>query len=155
MFNRLFAKPSKSGLAPDLIDLQEAVVRSVAGDVTELQDGDWEDRDWVYLAVNHEVLVEEGRRSSTQAQVLAHKPGAALEDLGFRLSRTSKQHLLALREAMVAANDRTWTVVDLTVARNGEYDFNFSYDPPPRLNGDLLHSPLDGLLERYTDGRAK
>lgn len=153
MFKRLFSVGQQKAV-PDLIALQDAAVRSVVADIQDVQDGEWEDRDWVYLAVNHEVLVEEGQRSSTQAKVLARKPGAALEELGFRISRESKAHLLALRDAMAEAEGRNWTVVDLTIERSGKYDFTYSYDPPPRLNGDLLHSPLAGLLERYQTSKA-
>ena len=155
MFKRLFAGLGKSNPVPDIIALQDAAVRSIAGDVTDLQDGEWDDRHWVYLAVNHEILVEEGRRTSTQASVLAQRPGQELEDLDFRLSPTSKAHLLALRDAMADVDKKTWTIVDLVVERNGKYDFAFSYDPPPRLNGNLLHSPLSGLLERYLKDRSK
>lgn len=155
MFKRLFAGLSKSSPLPDLRALQSTLVRRIASDVTNLQDGEWEDREWLYLAVNHEVLVVEGRRSSTQAEVIARRPSAELEELGFRLSMESKAHLLALRDAMADADGRTWTVVDLTVERSGQYDFAFSYDAPPRLNGDLLHTPLTGLLERYRKAQSK
>lgn len=155
MFKRLFAGLNRSSPLPDLLALQNAAVRSMASDITNLQDGEWEDREWLYLAINHEILVEEGRRSSTQAQVIAHRTGADLEELGFRLSMESKAHLLALRDAMADVDGKTWTVVDLTAERSGKYGFAFSYDPPPRLNGDLLHSPLTGLLERYRKAQAK
>lgn len=138
-----FQKPSGPSL------LQDQAARSVVSDITDLHDGEWENRDWVYIAVNHEILVEEGRRSSTQTAVLARKPGEALEDLSFRLSMATKTRLLALRDAMAAEKGEPWTILDLTIARNGQYHFAFSYAPPPRLNGDLLHSPLKGLLERY------
>ena len=134
MFKRLFSGLNKSGPLPDLPALQNAAVRSIASEVTNLQDGEWEDREWVYLAVNHEVLVAEGRRSSTQAKVIAHRPGAELEELGVRLSMESKAHLLSLRDAMADVDGKTWTVVDLTVERSGTYDFAFGYDAPPRLS---------------------
>lgn len=155
MFKRLFSDLNKFSTLTDLPALQDAAVRSIAIDVTSLQDGEWEGREWVYLAINHEVLVEEGRRSSTQAKVIAHRPGAELEELGFRLSMESKAHLLALRDAMADVDGKTWTAVDLTVERSGTYDFAFSYDAPPRLSGDLLHSPLTGLLERYRKAQFK
>lgn len=137
----------------DLAAMQDNIVRSVIGDITNLQEGEWEDREWVYIAVNHEVLVEEGRRSSTQTSVLAQKAGAELEDLDFRLSAASKAALLSLREAMATAGQDAWTIVDLTIERNGRYDFEFGYEPPPRLGGDLLHSPLKDLLQRYLQDR--
>ncbi len=149
MFTRLFGGFGKKENPPDLTALQSVVVRSVAGDVTDLYDGEWEDRDWVYLAVNHEVLIEDGRRSSTQAIVLARKPGAELEDLSFRLSQQAKKAILDLREAMAMNGQQPWTIMDLTIERSGRFNFDFSYDPPPRINGDLLRTPLNGLLERY------
>jgi hypothetical protein len=149
MFNGLFSKFGKSQPLPDLIALQSDAVRSIVGDITDLQEGEWEDRDWVYLAINHEVLIEDGRRSSSQASVLAHRPGADLEDLDFRLSWESKGKLLALRDAMAKPGEDPWTILDLTVERSGQFNFTFGYGPPPRINGNLLHSPLSGLLERY------
>lgn len=153
LFGKLFGRGGKGQAVPDIAALQAKVVRSVVGDVTDLQDGEWEGREWVYLAINHEILVEEGRRSSSQASVLARKPGADLEDLDFRLSPATKEALLALRDAMAAEGRAAWTILDLTVDRDGRYDFAFSYDPPPRINGNLLHSPLSGLLERYLQDR--
>jgi hypothetical protein len=155
MFKRLFAGLNKVSPLPALTALQDAAVRSIAADVTNLQDGEWEDREWVYLAVNHEVLVEEGHRSSTQAAVIAGRVGAELEELGFRLSTRSKEHLLTLRDAMADADGKTWTVVDLTAERSGKYDFAFSYDAHPRLSGDLLHRPLTRLLERHRKDKSK
>lgn len=149
MFKRLFSKPGKGQPLPDLPTLQADAVRSVVGDITDLHDGKWEDREWVYIALNHEVLIEDGRRSSSQALVLARRPGGELEDLGFRLSRHSKEKLLALRDAMATGGKEPWTVLDLTIERSGQFNFTFGYGPPPRINGDLLHSPLNGLLERY------
>ncbi len=152
MFKRLFSGSGKNQPLPDLVGLQGAVVRGVVGDITRLYDGEWEGREWVYIAINHEVLVEEGRRSSTQASVLARKPGAELENLNFRLSQETKAAILALRDAMASGGKAPWTILDLTVEPSGRYDFSFSHDAPPRLNGDLLHSPLKDILERYLEG---
>lgn len=149
MFKRLLSRLGPAKPNSGIIGLQNAVTKSVAGDVTDLQDGEWGDRDWVYLAVNHEILAEEGHRSSTQAKVLAQRPGSALEEHGFRLSMATKANLLALRDAMAAADGRTWTVVDLTMERDGHFTLVFGYDRPTRLSGDLLYSPLSGLLRRY------
>lgn len=158
MFKRLMAAlrrdGSKSSDGPENIAaLQDDVVRSVAADRTDLQDHEWEDREWVHIAVNTELLVEDGRRSSTQTAVLAHKPGGELEDLDFRLSMATKAKILALRNAMSASGNAVWTIVDITIERDGVYKFSFGYGPPPRLNGDLLHAPLKGSLERYKAGR--
>lgn len=158
MFKRLMAMLRKggtksSGTAVNIVALQDDVVHSVVADRKDLQDVEWEDREWVHIAVNSELLVEDGRRSSTQTAVLAHKPGGELEDLDFRLSMATKAKLLALRDAMSANGNAVWTIVDITIERDGVYKFNFGYGPPPRLNGDLLHAPLKGTLERYKTSR--
>lgn len=153
MFKRLFSGLGRPQSGPDLAGLQDAVVRNVAGDMTDLQDGEWEAREWVYLAVNHEILPEEGLRTSTQAAVLARHAGAELERLNFRLSPATKAAILALRDAMAVSGQAPWTILDLTLDSDGHADFSFSYDAPPRLNGDLLHSPLKTLLERYRSER--
>lgn len=151
MFKRFLAGLSKSKAAPgpSIQSLQDDVVRAVAGDITNLYDGEWEGREWVHIAVNHEILVEEGQRSSTQTTVLARKAGGPLEDMQFRLSQNTKAKLLELRNAMAGVSDTHWTITDIAIERDGHYDFAFSYGPPPRIGGDLLHSPLKGALERY------
>ena len=154
MFKRLMAAlrrdRTKSSDAPSrIVALQDDIVHNVVADRTDLQDFEWEDREWVYIAVNTELLVDDGRRSSTQTAVLAFRPGGELEDLDFRLSMATKAKILALRDAMRASGNAVWTIVDITIERDGVYKFSFGYGPPPRLNGDLLHAPLKGTLERY------
>lgn len=148
MFKRLIAGFGKKPL-PAVAILQEDVVRSVVGNIRDLHDGEWEGREWVYIAVNHEMSVEDGGRSSSQSVVLVRKGELELEALGFRLSTATRQKLIALREAMCAAGQEPWSILDLTIERDGPYDFTFSYAPPPRLDGDLLHQPLKDILARY------
>ncbi|WP_343312664.1 hypothetical protein AAIB41_07385 [Brucella sp. BE17] len=154
MFKRIFTGFRKQAhgaekAEPSLTKLQTDIVRAIVADRTDLHDFDWEDRDWIYIAVNHELLVDSGARSSTQTAILAQKPGGLLEDLSFRLSMATKQKFRALQEAMQNKDKEPWTIVDITIERDGRYDFVFAYDPPPRINGDLLYSPLTGLLERF------
>ena len=154
MFKRIFSSFRKQHhdtvkAEPSLVTLQADIVRAIVADRMDLHDVEWEDRDWIYIAVNHELLVEDGARSSTQTAVLAQKPGGLLEGLSFRLNMATKQKIRSLQEAMQNGGKEPWTIVDITIERDGRYDFVFSYDPPPRINGDLLHSPLKGLLERF------
>ena len=149
MFKRLAAAFGPKTSQPNLPALQDIAAKAVAGDVMDLQDGEWEDRTWVYIAINHEISPEDGLRSSTQAAVLASRPGGQLEQLGFRLSMATKQKLLALRDAMTRPGEGPWTVLDLTMTPDGRYDFRFSHAEPPRLSGDLLHRPLANLLQHY------
>lgn len=158
MFRRLIGKGDrgapKAAIPPASTGgMQDVVIRAIVTDRIGLHDGEWEDREWVHIAVNHELLVEEGSRSSTQAIVLARKPGRTLESLSFRLGGETKQALVALRDEMRGVEKGPWTVVDITIERDGRYAFAFGYGPPPRINGDLLHMPLKGLLERYKTER--
>lgn len=154
MFKRIFSGFRKQdhgskNAEPSLAELQSDIVRAIVADRTDLHDFEWEDRDWMYIAVNHELLVEDGARSSTQTTILTRKPGELLQGLSFRLSMATKQKIRSLHDAMQHGGKEPWTIVDITIERDGRYDFVFSYDPPPRINGDLLHSPLKGLLERF------
>ena len=81
--------------------------------------------------------------------MLAYRPNEPLEAVGFRLSAETKAALVALRSEMDTAGQGRWTIADIVVDRDGTYTFSFQHDQPPRLNGDLLHRPLKGYLERY------
>lgn len=135
--------------------LQGETVREIAASVTDLMEGDWGDREWARIAANVEIDTAQGRRISAQTSAIARSPGHAFEDVDFRLSRQAKDALVALREAMRDQRG-AWNTCDVTIDRSGKYHFDFSYEPPRRLNGDLLHSPLTGHLDRYlseTSGR--
>lgn len=127
---------------------QNDAVRAVAASVTDLRDDDWGDRDWERILVNIEIETDPARRISAQTSALARRPGQPLEDLDFRLSREAKHALVALRETMADERGK-WSTCDLRIDRDGRFAFDFSYDPPRRLGGDLLHSPLEGALQRY------
>lgn len=128
--------------------IQGEAVREIAASVTDLADGEWGDREWARIAANVEIDTEQGRRISAQTSAIARSPGKAFEDVDFRLSRGAKDALLALREAMRDQRG-AWNTCDVTIDRSGKYHFDFSYEPARRLNGDLLHSPLQGHLERF------
>ena len=49
-----------------------------------------------------------------------------------------------------AASDEPLTLsLSRSIEPSGAFAFDFSYEPPRRLDGDLLYSPLDGFLDRY------
>ena len=128
---------------------QDRIALLLARDVIDISDGEWGAREWVELAVNHELDADEDLRSSTQAIVLARYPNQPLEALGFRLSAETKAALAQLRAEMDAAQQGRWTIADIVMDRGGAYTFAFRHDEPPRIKGDLLHMPLKGYLERY------
>jgi hypothetical protein len=137
-----------------VLEAQQRVAREVAACVTDLQDGSWDAREWERIAIDVEIETSGGRRISAQTSVIARRPGQPFEDLDFRLSMRAKDALIALREAM--RDDRgAWSTCRLRMDRDGRFEFDFSYEPPRRLGGDLLYSPLLGHLDRYLDETGK
>lgn len=131
-----------------VLEAQQRVVREVVACVTDLQDGSWDAREWERIAIDVEIETNGGRRISAQTSVIARRPGQPLEDLDFRLSVRAKDALVALRETM--RDDRgAWSTCRFRVDRDGRFEFDFSHEPPRRLGGDLLYSPLQGHLDRY------
>ncbi|MCJ8150758.1 hypothetical protein [Shinella sedimenti] len=63
--NHHMEKRNRHGQA--LAELQKAAVRSVAIDITNVHDGQWDDRKWVHIALNHEVLIEEAGDRAPEA----------------------------------------------------------------------------------------
>jgi hypothetical protein len=121
-----------------VLEAQQRVVPEVAACVSDLQDGSWDAREWERIAIDVEIETKGGRRISAQ-----RRPHQPLEDLDFRPSVRAKDALVALRETM--RDDRgAWSTCRLRVDRDGRFEFDFSYEPPRRLGGDLLYSPLQG-----------
>lgn len=149
MFEWLFGGRKSKAEVSDVVASQDRIAVLLARDVVDVSDGEWDEREWVELAVNHELDPTEDLRSSTQAIVLARQTNQALEALGFRLSAETKAALAQLRAQMDAAGQGRWTIADIVMDRGGVYSFSFRHDQPPRINGDLLHMPLKGYLDRY------
>lgn len=138
---------------PEIQRIQAEAVQEIAASVSDVVDGEWGDREWARIAANVEIDTAQGRRISAQTSAIARRPGKDYEDVDFRLSRRAKDALVALREAMRDQRG-AWNTCDVTIDRDGRYHFDFSYEPPRRLNGDLLHSPLQGSLQRWLDENA-
>lgn len=134
-------------------DLNQAyveTVQAVAGSVTDVMDGEWGERDWRRIVVNHESLLHaEEPEASTIAFAVAAKPGGEPEIVDFRLSRAAKNGLKRIADIMHAQKGQYWTVCDLTIERDGSYRFDFSYDPPYRLGGHTHDTRFDDYLQRY------
>ena len=88
-------------IGQDIRRIQEDIVRALAGNVTEVLEGEWEDREWVHLLVHIEIDPD-GGRSSSMTFALAHKPGQPLEDISFHFPREAKKLFNELAEACAA-----------------------------------------------------
>ena len=128
--------------------IEEGIIRAVSGNVADVMDGEWEDRQWVHLFVDLEID-QNGERRSSITFALAHKPRQPLETISFRLPRDAKRLFGELAEAMRLPGEKRWSSVQLRVERDGRYAMEFSYDPPWRLSGNLLDKRFDDYLERW------
>ncbi|MGE4323167.1 MAG: hypothetical protein AB7E60_09085 [Sphingobium sp.] len=131
--------------------IERDIVRAVAGNVTDVMDGEWEDRQWVHLFVDIEID-RDGGRSSSITFALAHKAGQPLEDVAFRLPREAKRLFGELAEAMRRPGEDRWSSAQLRVEGDGRYAFVFSYDLPWRLGGKLIDKRFEDYLDRWLDG---
>lgn len=134
----------------DLNQAYAETVQAVAASVSQVRDGEWGERDWRRIVVNHESLLHAKEPEvSTIAFAVAALPGGKPELVDFRLSRAAKDGLRRIGDIMHARNGQYWTVCDLVVERDGTYRFDFSYDPPYRLGGQVNDTRFDDYLQRW------
>lgn len=126
--------------------LQAEIVQLIAGNVHDVMEGEWGDRDWVRLFVDFEWL--EGRRSSITF-ALAHRPGEPLEKVSFRLPAEAKSKLVELAEAMTPEGQTPWTTARLHIDRGGRFEMETFHVPPRRLGGELIDKRFEDYLDRY------
>lgn len=134
------------------IDAVKAIVRSIAN----VYDGEWGDRSWERILVDHESLLHEPEpQTSTIAFTLACYPEAPLEKVAFDLSPEAEAGLQRIGEIMHSRDGKWWTTCRLTVERDGRYDFQFDYGPPYRLSGNLNDRRYQDYLDRYMAEKAE
>lgn len=126
--------------------LQAEIIRLIAGNVHDVMEGEWDDREWVRLFVDFEW--QEGQRSSITF-ALAHRPRQPLEKVSFRLPREAKMKLVELAEAMTPAGQTPWTTARLHIDRDGRFEMETFHVPPRRLGGELIDKRFEDYLERY------
>ena len=123
--------------ATDRAALEAAIVKAIADGVTDLQEGEWEDHEWVHLFVDFEIA-EDGERSSSISFSLARRPGQAVRSMPFRMPWEAKRQLAELADGMGAQPQGRWSTVQIRIAPTGTYVMDYRYDPPYRLGGNLL-----------------
>lgn len=135
--------------------LQGDIARAVAGNVSDVMDGEWGDREWVHVFVDFE-LADDGERSSSVTFALARHPGGPLEKIAFRLPQTAKRLFADLAAAMVQDSDgRRWSSARLKIERDGRFIFDFSHDPPYRLGGNLNDTRFNDYLTDWQAGSSQ
>ena len=88
---------------------------------------------WLRIVVNSE-CIDEDERDNTLSFYVKRK-GRDLETVDLRLPRTALEELRKLRDVTASQNALKWSTCDLVIDNTGNYNFNFSYGPPKRING--------------------
>ena len=107
---------------------QQAVVAAVVDDV--LVPG------WERVLVDVEIAEQpDGFDLDTVSIVISRNAERELEDGQFHLGQESKQAIVRLYKERQLAHGDVIGSFQLKIDRTGTYGFQFSYDPPSRLNG--------------------
>lgn len=129
-------------------------VQAVAASVADVYDGEWGDRQWRRIVVNHESLLHTKEpQTSTIAFAIASQPGGKPEQVNFRLSDEAENGFERIAEILHKQKGEYWTVCNLTIESDGNYKFDFSYDEPYRLSGHLNDKRFDDYLQGYLAGK--
>lgn len=138
----------------DLNQAYTETVRAVAQSVVNVREGEWGDRNWQRIVVNYESLRHSAEpQESVLAFAIAAKPSSAPEKVSFQLSPAAEAGFHRVSDVMASSKGQRWTVCDLVIERDGRYTFDFSYDPPYRLSGNLNDQRFADYLKQYLDGK--
>jgi hypothetical protein len=138
----------------DLSQAYMETVQAVAQSVVNVRDGEWGDRDWSRIVVNYESLRHtQDPQESVLAFAIAAHPGASPEKVSFRLSPAAEAGFHRVADVMAKSKGQYWTVCDLVIDSDGRYAFDFSYDPPYRLSGNLNDQRFSDYLQKYLAGQ--
>ena len=125
-------------------------VQAIVASVSDLMDGDWGDREWERIVVDHESLLHApDETTSTIAFSVARQPAGRYERVDFRLSDAAEESLERVKRDMHAQSGTYWTTCSVTIERDGRYRFEYAYDAPYRLSGNLHDKRFEHYLERY------
>ncbi|NEU94941.1 hypothetical protein [Bradyrhizobium uaiense] len=113
-------------------------------------DGDWGDRDWEQIVVNYETLLHApDQTTSATAFSVARQKGGRHECVDFRLSDAAEDGLERVKRDMHAQSGTYWTTCAVTIERDGRYRFDYGYDAPYRLSGNVDDRRFADYLTRY------
>jgi hypothetical protein len=133
-----------------IMNLQKAIVWALARTIPDA---------WERIVVNYEMQEEDGGLVGDRLGLYISKAPAGnlrQSDLGF--SPELKEMFRELNNETQRTEGERWGTCDLVVDQPGRFLFNFSYDPPKRINGvfdDDSMGRFDRYLENYTAGRSR
>ena len=136
--------------AADQAACEAALVQAIAGNVHDVMDGEWADREWLHLFADLEIDAK-GERTSAICFALARRNDAPVEKVAFRLPPEAKRILAALADDMTAPGSERWTAARIRIERDGRYAIDYRHDRPYRLGGTLNDTRYIDYLERWLE----
>ena len=124
------------------MELQKNIVVALASTI---------DAPWKRIVVNYEIQEEDGSLIEDRRGFTIIPDGAGDFRKGQLAFDTEVKGLFReLRAEIQRSEGQGWGTCDLIVDQPGRFRFNFSYDPPKRINGVFDEQSM-GRFDRYLD----
>lgn len=137
----------------DQMDREAMLVRTIAANVHDVMDGEWDGREWLHLFADFEVDAQ-GERMSAICFALARQAGGPVEKIAFRFPFEAKQLLAGIADDMAARGEERWTAAHIRIERDGSYAIDYVHDAPYRLGGTLNDTRYVDYLGRWLESDA-
>jgi hypothetical protein len=111
--------------------------------------------DWRILRINAEMLYSDDNIDGYSLMAYCYKGELLEDDINYLPSRDFGMQLykllIKLNNLFLEQGER-WTVCDFVISHTGKYKLQFSYNAPPRLNGNMSDGENDPRpsIEPYT-----
>ena len=124
------------------MELQKNIVVALASTI---------DAPWERIVVNYEIQEEDAGLTEDRRGFTIIPDGAGDFRKGqLSFDTTVKNLFRELRAEIQRSEGQGWGTCDLIVDQPGRFRFNFSYDPPKRINGVFDEQSM-GRFDRYLD----
>ena len=123
--------------AAEILQRQDQIVTTLANAIRE---------PWKFVVVNIEIDVIDGDQTENCIVLSYTKKLWRLIQRSEELPHELYDQFAALRDHMAESNDSSWGSCTLVFEKSGRYRFEFSYEPPSRLNG--IHDE-DSMMAKF------
>lgn len=128
---------------PTIMRLQEAIVTALVGTVSER---------WERIVVNYEMLEKDGGVAHDRLAFYITRDAAGdFRDSDLDLKPQVRDLFTQMNDEFQRSVGQRWGSCDLVVDPPAKYRFDFSYDPPKRLNGVFDEQSYDRFGPRYLE----
>lgn len=106
-----------------ITELQDEIVQMIAAKASG---------NWLEIVVNYEIDGEQGVSDSVAFFICDNDGEIVAQDIDFEFE---EDDLFTELRVLYGAVQQVWSTLDFRLFSDGEFEFDFSYDPPKRING--------------------